>query len=162
MLALQRGQLSVAAVCGGALSGLLAAIAWALRHFAPHVSAAFVGAAVVPAILLWLISPGAGASSVGVAAALFATWVITHDLGISARANREVVSRVVSVGPAAGRPRALIVYHSTHGRFQPLLQRALAEGLQSWGWAIDMTTASRATPRDLSAYDHPGAWRAIL
>ncbi len=153
VLALQRGQLSVAVVCGGAITGLLSAIAWTLRHFAPRGSAALVGPAAVPAILLWLMSPSAGVASVGVAAGLFATWFIIYDLGITARANREVVSRIVSVGSAAGRPRVLIVYHSTHGQFQPMLQRALAEGLQSQGWAIDMTTASRATPRDLSAYD---------
>ena len=152
ILALQHGTLWAAAVCGGVITGVLVAISWALRHFAPKVSLAFVGAAAVPAIPLWLMSPGAGVAGLAVAAAVFGTWFLLYDLGVTARANTEVVSEVASFGAAGGR-RAFIVYHSTHGGFQPLVLRAFAEGLQSQGWRVDMTTASHATPVNLSAYD---------
>ena len=153
MFALQHGTLWVAAVCSGAITGVLVAISWALRHFVPKMSVALVGAAAASAIPLWLMSPELGIADIAVATAFYGTWFLIYDLGVTARANTEVVSKVMSFGAAGGARRALSVYHSTHGGFQPLILRALAEGLQSQGWRVDMTTASRATPTDLSAYD---------
>lgn len=153
ILALQQGTLWAAAICSGVITGVLVAISWALRHFAPKVSVAFVGTAAVPAIPLWLMSPGTGVAGIAVGATVFGTWLLVYDLGITARANTEVVSEVASFGAAGGARRAFIVYHSTHGGFQPLVLRAFAEGLQSQGWRVDMTTASHATPVNLSAYD---------
>jgi len=153
ILALQQGTLWAAAICSGVITGVLVAISWALRHFAPKMSVAFLGAAAAPAIPLWLMSPGAGVVGIAVGGAVFGTWFLVYDLGVTARANTEVVSEVVRVGVAGGARRALIVYHSTHGGFQPLVLRAFAEGLQSHDWQVDMTTASRATPVNVSAYD---------
>lgn len=153
ILALLHGALWASVICGGAITGVLLAIAWAMRHFVPRLSATFVGGAAVPATLLWLMSSGSGIGGLAVAAAVFAAWFLFYDLGVTARANTEVESDVVTLGADRGAGRALIVYHSTHGGFQPLVQRALAQGLQSRGWRVDMTTASRAAPRDVSAYD---------
>lgn len=147
------GTLWVAALSGGAIAGVLVAISWAMRHFVPRLSAAFLGGAAVPATLLWLMSPGSGVGGLAVAGAVFAAWFLLYDLGVTARANRETVSEVVTLGTDRGGGRALIVYHSTHGGFQPLVQRALAQGLRSQGWRVDLTTASRATPTDTSGYD---------
>jgi hypothetical protein len=153
MLAVQQGTPWAAAICSGVITGVLVAISWALRHFAPKMSLGFVGAAALPVIPLWLMSPGAGVAGLAVGAAVFGTWFLIYDLGVTATANTEVVSEVVRVGAAGGAGRAFIVYHSTHGGFQPLVLRAFAEGLQSQGWRVDMTTASRATPVNVSAYD---------
>jgi len=153
VLALQHGTLWPAAAAGGAIAGLLLATSWALRHFAPSLSWLFVGAASVPAAFVWLMSPGAGLGGIAVAAAVFSLWVLIYDLGVTARANAEVVSEIVSLGAEGGTPRALIVYHSTHGGFQRSIQRAFAEGLQSQGWRVDLTTASRMAPTNLSAYE---------
>ena len=75
MLALQRGLLWPAAASGGVVSGLLLAVAWTLRPQAPRFAAVLTGGAVVPAVLLALMSPGAGAAGVGVAAWVLAAWV---------------------------------------------------------------------------------------
>lgn len=72
MLALQRGLLWPAAASGGVVSGLLLAVAWTLRPQAPRFAAALTGGAVVPAALLALMSPGAGAVGVGVAVCVLA------------------------------------------------------------------------------------------
>ena len=66
ILALQQGTLWAAAVCSGVITGVLVAISWALRHFAPKMSLAFLGAAAAPAIPLWLMSPGAGVAGIAV------------------------------------------------------------------------------------------------
>ncbi|HUL04142.1 MAG TPA: hypothetical protein VLV16_13055 [Gemmatimonadales bacterium] len=152
ILALQQGRLWAAALAAGGIAGLLVSIAWALRHFAPNISAAVVGAGAVPAALLCLMSPGAALGATGVAAAVFAVWFAIYDLGVTARANRAVVSDVATIATANRPSRALIVYHSTRGGFQPLVLRAFAGGLASQGWGVEMTTASGATPVDLSPY----------
>jgi hypothetical protein len=152
IFALLHGTQWAAALSGGAIAGMLFAISWAMRHFLPRLSAAFVGGAGVPVALLWLVTPGSGLGGLAVAAAVFASWFLLYDLGVTARANRETVSEMVTLGTGAA-GRALIVYHSTRGGFQPMVQRALAEGLQSHGWRVDMTTASATAPTDLSAYD---------
>jgi hypothetical protein len=153
MFALQRQHEVWAGLCGGATAGVLVSISWAVRHFAPKLSAAVVGAAAVPALLPWLLSAGAGAVDIAVAAVLFGTWYLVYDVGVTGRANAEIESDVVSFGAAGGARRALIVYHSTHGGFQPSVLHAFGHGLQMHGWQVDMTTASHATPLNLSAYD---------
>jgi len=152
ILALQRGSLGAGALAGGAIGGVLVAIAWALRHFAPNTSAALVGAAAVPLAVLSLMTLEAGMGAAAVAAGVFAVWFGIYDLGVTARANRAVESEVATIAGTGG-ARALIVYHSTHGGFQPHVLRAFAGGLTSQGWRVDMTTASTATPTDLSSYD---------
>ncbi|HEU5262816.1 MAG TPA: hypothetical protein VFU41_15460 [Gemmatimonadales bacterium] len=67
IFALQQGTLWAAAVSGGVISRILLAISWALRPVVPRLSAALVGAAAVPATLLWLTirpSPRAAARRV--------------------------------------------------------------------------------------------------
>ena len=75
MLALQRGLLWPAAASGGVVSGLLLAVAWTLRPRAPRFTAVLTGGAVVPAALLALMSPGAGAAGIGVAVGVLVAWV---------------------------------------------------------------------------------------
>lgn len=74
MLALQRGELGPAMLIGGVLSGSLAALAWAVRRRLPQLGAILWGCAAVPAALLVVISPGAGAGTLTIAAALLAVW----------------------------------------------------------------------------------------
>ena len=62
--ALQRGTLGAAAISSGVIGGVLVAISWALRHFAPTLSLARVGTAAVPAIPRWLMSPGTGVAGI--------------------------------------------------------------------------------------------------
>jgi hypothetical protein len=74
MLALQRGELGPATMIGGVLCGSLAALAWALRRERPRLAAILWGGAAVPAALLVVISPRAGAGTLTIAAALLAVW----------------------------------------------------------------------------------------
>ncbi len=94
ILALQQGTLWAATICSGVITGVLVAISWTLRHFAPKVSVAFLGTAAAPAIPLWLTSPGTGLAGIAVGGAVFGTWFLVYDLGVTARANTEVVSEV--------------------------------------------------------------------
>ena len=62
---------------------------------------------------------------------------------------------ILSEGGNGSTGRALIVHHRGRGptQFQALVQQAFAEGLQAEGWQVDITTASRQTPTDLSGYN---------
>jgi hypothetical protein len=140
------------AVCGGAIGGLVVSIAWALHLYLPKVSTLLLVIAVVLATALWLFNRRSGAYGLVVTAALFLTWFLVYDVAFTGHYNAEVVKELVTLGGDGRAGRALIVYHSSHGGFQPSIQRAFAEGLQSQGWQVDITTASKATPADLSPY----------
>ena len=71
MLALQRGTLLVAALSGGMTSAILLGVARVTSNLMPRISAMLVGAALVPPSVLALMSPGAGAVGVAVAATGF-------------------------------------------------------------------------------------------
>ena len=152
-LALQQRTLWAAAICSGVITGVLVAISWALKHFAPKVSLAFLAAAAAPAIPLWLMSPGAGLAGIAVGGAVFGAWFLVYDLGVDSESQHR--SRVRSRARRRGwrRTSKHHCHYLTHGGFQPLVLRAFAEGLQSHDWQVDMTTASRATPVNVSAYD---------
>jgi hypothetical protein len=134
--------------------GLILSIAWALRRYLGAVSIALFMTAVVMTILLSRSSSSTGLSSVVVALAIFGVWFLAYDVWFTGRANAEFVSRVTTLGGDGSAGRALIVHHQGRGpsHFQARMQRAFAEGLQAQGWQVDITTASRQTPTDLSGY----------
>jgi hypothetical protein len=66
--------------------------------------------------------------------------------------NHEVVSEVKTLNPE-GTARALVVYHPGRSELQERASAAFAEGLAANGWRVDLTTASRQAPTDLSGYD---------
>jgi len=90
------------------------------------------------------------------------TWIaigialVTYLLGFYALllpyANHEVVSGVTTINPA-GASKALVVYHPGRSDLQERACTAYAEGLAANGWRVDITTASRRAPTDLSGYD---------
>ena len=139
----------------GAIAGLVISIAWALRHYLPVVSTGMLATAVAMTILLARSSPSAGLSSVFVALGVWGIWFLAYDAWFTGRANTQFVSPVTTLGGDGNAGLALIVYHQGRGatQFQARMQRAFAEGLQSQGWQVDMTTASRQTSTDLSGYD---------
>ena len=152
VLASREGSTLLAAACGGAICGLLVSIAWAMHLFLPKLSALFLVIAVAPVTALWLFKRQAGAWGLLVAGGVFLTWFLIYDVAFTGRFNTESVKQLVALGGDGRAGRALIVYHSSHGGYQPLIQHAFAEGLQSQGWQVDITTASRVTPADLSLY----------
>jgi flavorubredoxin len=101
---------------------------------------------------LWLIEPRALLPGLAVAAVMFAIWHLIYEVGITGSMSREVVSEVKELGGDGRAGQALIVYHAGRSGFQTDMQHALAEGLQTQGWRVDITTASHATPTDLSSY----------
>ena len=68
-------------------------------------------------------------------------------------ANAEVVSDVETLNPEGTAGAALIVYHPGGSGFQETLNHAFADGMVSNGWRVEITTASRQAPSDLSSYD---------
>jgi hypothetical protein len=123
-----------------------------MHLFLPKLSSFLLATAVALAIALWLFNRQAGMYGLAIAAGLFITWFLVYDVAFTGRFNTETVKQLVTLGGDGRAGRALIVYHSSHGGFQPSIQHALADGLQSQGWQVDMTTASKAAPTDLSRY----------
>jgi len=145
--------LGVALVIGVAV-GIVLSIAWALRRYLPEISIGLVVAAVGLASVIPRSSATA-LSSLLLALGVWSIWFLTYDVWFTGRANKEVISPVTTLGGDGRAGRALSVYHQGRGpgRFQARMQRAFAEGLQARGWQVDITTASRQTPTDLSRYD---------
>jgi NAD(P)H-dependent FMN reductase len=152
VLALREASVWLAAACGGTICGLLLSIGWAMHLFLPKLSAFLLVPGVALATGLWLFNRQAGAYGLAAAAALVIAWFLIYDVAFTGRVNSEVVKPLVTLGGDGRAGRALIVYHSSHGGFQSLIQHAFADGLQSQGWEVEMTTASKATPADLSRY----------
>lgn len=143
------------AVTAGAIVGLMISIAWAIRRYLLVASASALVISIAAIILLARSSPSAGLPSTSVALAVWGLWFLAYDVWFTGRANAEFVSPVTTLGGDGRAGRALIVYHQGRGptHFQARMQRAFAEGLQAQGWRVDLTTASRHTPTDLSPYD---------
>lgn len=143
------------AAAAGAIAGIVISIAWALRHYLAAVSIGMLATAVAMTILLAHSSLPAGLPSVLVALGIWGIWFLAYDVWFTGRANAEFVSPVTTLGGDGSAGLALIVYHQGRGpaQFQARMQRAFAEGLQAHGWQVDITTASRQTPTDLSGYD---------
>jgi hypothetical protein len=67
--------------------------------------------------------------------------------------NAEVVSDVEVLNPNGSAGTALVTYHPGKSGFQEMLMDGFSEGLVSNGWRVDVATASKAAPTDLSGYD---------
>jgi hypothetical protein len=66
--------------------------------------------------------------------------------------NREVASPVEVENPD-GSGRALVVYHPGITDFQQRVSQAFAAGLVAGGWRVELVTASREAPVEVSRYD---------
>lgn len=138
---------------GGALVGVLLAAAWTLRYFSWGTCAVLLAVAAGIDAGLWRSTDRAGIDVFITGLAVAGAWVVLYDLVLTGWANRERPAAVTSFGGEGRAGRALIVYHSTRGRFQPSIQRAFADGLQRQGWCVEITTASHTAPVDLSSYN---------
>jgi hypothetical protein len=79
-------------------------------------------------------------------------YVLAFNALLLSYMNHEVVSEVKTLNPQ-GTARALVVYHPGRSELQERANVAFAEGLAANGWRVDLTTASRQAPTDLSGYD---------
>ena len=143
------------ATAGGIIVGMMISIAWVVRHYRPDGSIGLLVMAFALTVVLARGSTSAGVLGVIVALGIFGAWFLAYDVWFSGRANAEFVSPVVRLGGDGRAGRALIVYHQGRGpmHFQARVQRAFAEGLQAQGWQVDLTTASKQAPGDVSRYD---------
>jgi hypothetical protein len=67
--------------------------------------------------------------------------------------NAEVISDVEVLNPNGRTGTALVTYHPGKSGFQEMLIDGFSEGLVSNGWRVDVATASKEAPTDLSGYD---------
>ena len=67
--------------------------------------------------------------------------------------NRSSVTGIDVHNPEGTTGRALVVDHPGRGSFHVQVVSGYVEGLAEGGWRVERTTASRATPTDLSGYD---------
>ncbi len=67
--------------------------------------------------------------------------------------NAEVISDVEVLNPNGSAGTTLLVYHPGKSGYQEMLIEAFSEGLVSNGWRVEVTTASKEAPTDLSGYD---------
>ncbi len=72
---------------------------------------------------------------------------------LSFMVNAEVISDVEVSNPDGSAGTALVVYHPGKSAYQEMLMRAFSQGLVSNGWRVEITTASKKAPTDLSGYD---------
>ena len=152
-LAWNTGNVFGAGLCGGLIAGLLISIAWALRRYVPGVCAVLFLCAIALLLALWAMELRASVTGAVTAAALLITWICVYEVGFTRRMHAETTSPVTHLGGDGSAGRAFIVYHASRGGFQHALQTALADGLMMQGWSVDITTASRKTPKDVSGYD---------
>jgi hypothetical protein len=67
--------------------------------------------------------------------------------------NAEVVSEVEVLNPNGSAGTALLTYHPGRSGYQEMLAQGFSEGLVSNGWRVEIATASKEAPTDLSGYD---------
>jgi hypothetical protein len=72
---------------------------------------------------------------------------------LSFMVNVEVISDVEVLNPNGSAGTTLLVYHPGKSGYQEMLIEAFSEGLVSNGWRVEVTTASKEAPTDLSGYD---------
>jgi len=155
-----QSEFSTLGTVGGVGVGVLLVVAWSLRDglltgeprfaLARRIALAFFAAGLVLAVLLWVGGPAMGLTAIVTAGLVFVAWLLFVTVG-TASVNREVESAIVTLGPGSGH-RALIVYHSAHGGLMRAMQEAFANGLQAEGWQVDLSTASRLSPVEMSSY----------
>ncbi|HUJ77115.1 MAG TPA: hypothetical protein VL359_19775 [bacterium] len=150
-VALGTGHTGWATGLGGVAIGALAVAAWMLHTCLPAVGVGLAAGALAVAGGLWAADAAVGRGSLGIGVALLAAGAVLLELG-TRQVNRERPTPLEDLGGTGQAGRALIVYHSTRGIFQPLIQRALAAGLRAQGWQVHLTSASRQAPADLSPY----------
>ena len=142
----------LAGASAGVIAGFLFSIAWAMRRFLPLLSFSFLAIGCLLLAVHFNRPTEGAASAIGLSVLMLGVWVVGYDIVFTRRFHREVISPLERLGTqSAG--RALIVYHSAHQGFQRRVQPALAEGLVSQGWQVDITTASVAAPLDIEPYD---------
>jgi hypothetical protein len=132
--------------------GTLLAFASLARLPAPKVAAALTLSGIATGLAQGWINPAALEHAALAGAIAFVAWYLSVEVLALGIVNREHVSELTDLGGSGTAGRALIVYHSLGGEFQPAVERGLAEGLRSQGWRVHMTTASRAAPVDLVGY----------
>jgi hypothetical protein len=67
--------------------------------------------------------------------------------------NAEVISDAEVLNPNGSAGTTLLVYHPGRSGFQEMITQGFSEGLASNGWRVEVTTASKEAPTDLSGYD---------
>jgi hypothetical protein len=67
--------------------------------------------------------------------------------------NAEVLSDIEILNPNGSTGTALLTYHPGRSGYQEMITHAFSEGLVSNGWRVEITTASKEAPTDLSGYD---------
>lgn len=83
--------------------------------------------------------------------AIFVAYGAFGSLLVAGIINREVVSEIDVVNAERGKT-ALVVYQPGFSSFPRDVSYAFADGLASSGWRVEITTASRQAPSDLSNY----------
>jgi hypothetical protein len=81
--------------------------------------------------------------------ALFVAW---QGL-LGSMVNAEVISDVEVLNPDGSKGTALVAYHPGRSGYQEMLAWSFSKGLVSNGWRVEITTASKEAPTDLSGYD---------
>ena len=139
----------LAGLCAGAF--LWNAYCYRLKF--PTVSIVFVVLTIV--LVIRLFQAGTPILKEGLITAVVTLVVLLvawHGL-LSFMVNAEVISDIEILNPDASAGTALVVYHPGRSGYQEMANQAFAEGLVSNGWRVEISTASKETPTDLSGYD---------
>ena len=119
----------------------------------PISSIVLVVLAIVP--ILRLFRAGTEVLKEGLVAAVvtFVTLFVAWQGLLGFVVNAEVISDVEVLNPNGSAGTTLLVYHPGRSGYQKMLIGAFSEGLVSNGCRVEVTTASKEAPTDLSGYD---------
>jgi hypothetical protein len=119
----------------------------------PTVSIVLVVLAIAPIIRLFRAGTEILKEGVIAAVVILVVMLVAWYGLLSAMVNAEVISDVEVLNPNGSAGTTLLVYHPGRSGYQEMLVEAFSEGLVSNGWRVEVATASRKAPTDLSGYD---------
>jgi hypothetical protein len=141
------------AIMAGLFIGPMVWLAYVVWPPSTAASVVLVVLAVAGALTLLRLDREMFKKSLIVAAVSVVALLLIWQVGLISWLNAEVVSDIEVLNPEGTGGTALVVYHPGKSDFQRRANRAFAEGLASNGWRVEITTASREAPTDLSGYD---------
>jgi hypothetical protein len=139
----------LAGLCAGAL--LWNAYCYRLKF--PTVSIVFVVLALVSAIRLFRAGTEISKKGLIVAVVTLVVLLVAWHGLLGFMVNADVVSDVEVLSPDGSAGTALVVYHPGRSGYQEMFIHAFSQGLVSNEWRVEVSTASKETPTDLSGYD---------
>jgi hypothetical protein len=140
-------------VLAGLCAGAFLWNAYSDRIVSPISSAVLVLLAIALIVRLFLAGRAILKEGLISAALTFLLLLVGWQGLLSFMVNAEAISDVEIMHSNGSAGTALLAYHPGRSSYQEMLIRGFPEGLVSNGWRVEIATASKKAPTDLSGYD---------